>query len=571
MIPAFMDDRTPSGERDVFNMLAAGPDEWVALHSLDLAPWNRGRRTEVDFVVFVPDTGIVCLEVKSHDEIAFVNDRWMPADIKRSPFKQAADGRFTFYRRLRDLAPRFKHVPVVHGCIFPNARFDISPNLSVQPWELIDSICFRSFSSSIAFCTHLRSGIVEAIEADDNLSMMRGRLTAQQVDDIASLCLPVQKRRPDKRDEIRRREDQLERTLREQQKPVLQLAKLNDRNVVFGGAGTGKTLIAMEVARRAAEDGQRVALLCFNRLVGEWMRQSMEQTGFPPNLVIGRATQVMAEIAGISVPRDPPAQFWEDELPALLEESLTDPDLKSMALFDCLVLDEAQDVLARTKLWNCLTQFLENGARRGRLVLFGDFQNQVLANEQEMTKNLEALHSASQFVRWELTENCRNYPIIGESAVRLSGFTNPVYTGFMRSGGSVDNYDISFYADDDEQSEQLAALLNDFKSKGFKSAEITVLSFRSASKSAASRLDSAQFNLRPAWQSGRHTCYTSVHSFKGLENKVIILTDVVLGSHDFQRHLFYTGLTRATEAVRILCDRTSQETLTAWLTTSNKS
>ena len=107
LIPSFFDDRTPPGERDVFNMLAAGPDDWVALHSLDLAPWNRGLRTEIDFVVIVPDTGVLCVEVKSHDAISFENDQWYPPEIRRSPFKQASDGRHTFYRRLRELAPQF--------------------------------------------------------------------------------------------------------------------------------------------------------------------------------------------------------------------------------------------------------------------------------------------------------------------------------------------------------------------------------------------------------------------------------------------------------------------------------
>ena len=51
LIPSSMDDYTPPGERDVFNLVAAGPDDWVALHSIDLAPWNRGLRTEIDFVI----------------------------------------------------------------------------------------------------------------------------------------------------------------------------------------------------------------------------------------------------------------------------------------------------------------------------------------------------------------------------------------------------------------------------------------------------------------------------------------------------------------------------------------
>ena len=84
LIPSFMDERTPPGERDVFNLLAAGPDDWVALHSLDLAPWNRSLRTEIDFVVIAPDVGIVCLEVKSHENITFDGLRWFPETIARS-------------------------------------------------------------------------------------------------------------------------------------------------------------------------------------------------------------------------------------------------------------------------------------------------------------------------------------------------------------------------------------------------------------------------------------------------------------------------------------------------------
>jgi hypothetical protein len=118
LIPFSMDDQTPPGERDVFTYLAGGPHDWVAIHSLDLAPWNRSRRTELDFLVIVPDIGLLCIEVKSQDTISFDGSRWQPATIKRSPFKQAADAAHTFHRRLSELAPRFRHVPVVHCCVF---------------------------------------------------------------------------------------------------------------------------------------------------------------------------------------------------------------------------------------------------------------------------------------------------------------------------------------------------------------------------------------------------------------------------------------------------------------------
>jgi hypothetical protein len=567
LIPSFLDDRTPPGERDVFNMLAAGPDDWVALHSLDLAPWNRGLRTEIDFVIIVPDTGLLCVEVKSHGAISFENGQWSPPEIKRSPFKQASDGRHTFYRRLRELAPQFSHVPVVHCCIFTNARFDLSPNLSVPTRDLIDARVFRTFANAEAFCADLRARMRDSVEAEDNLRPLARRLSPAQVESIISVCLPVQRRRPGTREEIQRREQEVERLLRVQQKPVLQLVALNDRVVVSGAAGTGKTLIAMEVARRAAESGRRVGLLCFNQLVGDWMREQVQHgTVVLPNLISGRAIRIMAEMTGVTVPRDPSPRYWDKELPDQLEERLTDPDFRTTASFEYLVVDEAQDLLARPLLWECLTRFLDGDIARGSYCLLGDFENQVLGERQPMDEALAAIRSVGRPATYRLSENCRNYKIVGESAVRLSGFPKDVYSGYMRSGGGFQNYDIFFYSDEREQQERLALWLKEFRVQGYRPGDITVLSFRTSDDCAAARLAATGIKLRPAWQhAADSTAYTSVQAFKGLENKVIILTDVVLGEPHFHRHLFYTGMTRANESVRVSCDKRSQQTLASWL------
>ena len=101
-------------------MLAAGMDGWTVLHSLDLSPWNRGLRTEIDFVIIVPDQGILCVEVKSQESITFDGERWQPASITRSPFKQAADGRYTFYRRLASLRDNLGMCPSCTCVFFPD-------------------------------------------------------------------------------------------------------------------------------------------------------------------------------------------------------------------------------------------------------------------------------------------------------------------------------------------------------------------------------------------------------------------------------------------------------------------
>jgi hypothetical protein len=272
----------------------------------------------------------------------------------------------------------------------------------------------------------------------------------------------------------------------------------------------------------------------------------------------------------VQVPADPPKQFWDRQLPEMLEERLTDPDFKAVAQFDYLVLDEAQDILARPRLWQTLIHFLVGGLERGAFALFGDFEHQVLADQERMRDSLAALDATSGPAHWALSENCRNYRIVGETAVRLSGFGGTVYSGYMRIGGDVRNYDISFYEDEQSQLEKLARWLQDLEAQHYEASEITLLSFRADHLSAAAGLRSQGHRLRPARQSGETASYASVHAFKGLENKVIILTDVDLEGQDFQRHLFYTGITRATECVRILCNKKSQATLMRWLSENSE-
>jgi hypothetical protein len=202
---------------------------------------------------------------------------------------------------------------------------------------------------------------------------------------------------------------------------------------------------------------------------------------------------------------------------------------------------------------------------KGAFTLFGDFDHQVLTDREPMDQALKALDAYSQPVRWKLSENCRNYRIVGDTAVRLAGHSDSTYSGYLRTGGGVHNYDIFFYEHEDVQLDKLGQWLKEFKVQGYKPSEITLLSFRADYSSAAARLKFTGYKLRPAWQAGDLTAYASVHAFKGMENKVIILTDVVLDDVDFNRDLFYTGMTRATESVRVLCDKRSRETLYGWL------
>ncbi len=99
MIPSVIDPQAPASERRVFEALRDLPEteRWTVLHSLGLSNAYSGNYGEIDFVVFIPKVGIVCVEVKgggvSHRDGVWTTRNRMGevATLKRSPFRQAQD------------------------------------------------------------------------------------------------------------------------------------------------------------------------------------------------------------------------------------------------------------------------------------------------------------------------------------------------------------------------------------------------------------------------------------------------------------------------------------------------
>ena len=76
--------------------------------------------------------------------------------------------------------------------------------------------------------------------------------------------------------------------LTEEQYYLLDLLGGNARCLFEGAAGTGKTLLALEFARRCSRSGDRVLLICFNRLLGDWFANEIRATATGMNVTAGR-------------------------------------------------------------------------------------------------------------------------------------------------------------------------------------------------------------------------------------------------------------------------------------------
>ncbi len=110
-------------------------------------------------------------------------------------------------------------------------------------------------------------------------------------------------------------------TLTEHQAVIPDAIKLLHRVEISGGAGSGKTFLAVEQARRLSARGQRVALVCYShglasfleRITAKWRRrQQLAYVGeFHALGVQWGAPQGPDE----SLRTDETAQFWEHDLP----------------------------------------------------------------------------------------------------------------------------------------------------------------------------------------------------------------------------------------------------------------
>ena len=135
--------------------------------------------------------------------------------------------------------------------------------------------------------------------------------------------------------------------LTEHQAVVLDAIQLLNRVEVRGGAGSGKTFLAMEQARRLSAKGQRVALVCYShglasfleRVSAKWPRR--QQPAYVGEFHDLGKLWGAPDPPDESVRSEETVQFWEHDLPLQMTELAE--QLESGHRFDSIVVDEAQD------------------------------------------------------------------------------------------------------------------------------------------------------------------------------------------------------------------------------------
>ena len=399
MIPKVLrDDVESEAERLLYRKFQDElSDAYTVIHQ---ARWigrrwgKRGQDGEADFVILHPEEGILVLEAKG-GEIRLDGEQgtWITKQGKnerilpQSPFTQAADSKYALRDLLlgvRGLKNQLLHF--VHGVALPHVQVPSQGLGPDAPRErILDANDLQHVTSWV------RTALASVDLPDLDLRPLGKDGVEKIVDTLAvSRVLPVHA--PSVAHEVR----QKRATLTDEQYDVLRSLATRRRGRVRGGPGTGKTLLATEMARRLAAAGRRVLLVCFNAPLGGHLKETTKDLEGVTACHFHELCRMKAVEAGFGqrlLGRESRTLF-EETYPEVLFDAAT----KLEQPYGAIVVDEAQDFLEGW--WAPLEAWLVDG-EHGALYLFEDQDQQLKeGGEVEGPDNLEGAQI--------LTRNCRN-------------------------------------------------------------------------------------------------------------------------------------------------------------------
>lgn len=527
-------ENMPLSERMVYEYLEKLPDTFYVFHSVQwLKRTNKWQSTwkENDFLIFNQKLGGLVLEVKGGDikfyDGAFhqINSQTGEENIlsekkRNDPLTQAIDGAYR-YRRLLDgigcgLRDKF---PIEVAVWFPMNSIEKKRN------EF--PLAYRDAGKAILGNEAFSKGNLAINEVFDSYSSREkvGDISDKEfqkiLDSIAQdfhlTAVPSVYREEIDKTFIR---------LTNEQKGLLDYISEQRTATIQGVAGTGKTIIAQEAARRFADDGRKVLFLCFNKFLFSDL-----QRRYPyENVTYYNIHTFISKYSGCK-----DLSILEKRIDELWKINIDNLD------FDDVVIDEAQDFENDEILY--FKELMDD--KEGHFLVFYD-KNQLLttAKVPEWITNSEC--------RLVLTKNCRNTVEIAKTAYNVIDVEfNPKMSMVSGEPTSIcfvkGNY-VPVLA-------RLISLLKD-DSYGFENGDITILSMKPENASLMGDVDNISKTpvLHERSQSG--IFYTTSKKFKGLESKVVIVVDVddKCFIDEAQKRNFYVACSRATHKLVLFVD-----------------
>ena len=527
MSPTLLPSRptfTTVSERRVWEMLRdqLGPDD-VLFSGQRISAHDKDH--EIDIGVAFADGGIVIVEVKGsrvwcEDGEWWIERRNGPERIH--PVKQAREAQYAL-RAWLDQDPRWgRRTDLRWGHAVVLAYTDVHDDFALpdaQRWQ----VAGRGDLANIA--GFLRNIVV----AQTNNKRLLNH------DDLFALTDALNGRGLPQRDLIgaaAEREDEVER-LSAEQAVILGAARLLNRVEIRGGAGSGKTWLAVEQARRLSREGKRVALTCYSRGLAAWLERRVATLPRKERPAYVGTFHNLGVEWGVPTGREDDSNFWEVELPERMVGLGAEQPVGR--LFDAIVVDEAQDF---ADLWWPAALAALKDEDSGGLYVFSDEGQRVFSRFGGPPAGLVPL---------VLDQNLRNTRQIAESFSTLA----PIR---MRLG-DVDGPEITFVECSvgealDVAEDHVDVLLE----AGWRPEDVALLTTGSRHPEQKARQAAGPSQYWDTFWDQEQVFYGHVLGFKGLERPAVILALNEAEPAERSRERLYVGLSRARDQLVVVGD-----------------
>lgn len=547
-------------------LIKNSPKDWIILYS-KIWLWKKYsynessiKEGEVDFIVIVPGLGFMCLEVKSARKYKIDRGHWSRWDSKRNAWETYTKSPVHQCRRnLHSLANKLEEkfrgnrLPCAYesAVVFPQGKADAQFALG-EDEILVDAGSLDNLVTKIkdSLSARLREG-------------MSGN--TKEVEQL--LCPPEIKIEPALSLNIGRQERALF-SLTQGQFEVLKSMRRNRQLSVIGGAGTGKTILAIRRAQELMDQGLRVVYICFSTKLSDWISSSLKlNRGSVATNYHKLAKQYIKE-SGLPWPskgEEIPDEFWITKIHELFLNAIE--RLGSAGKFDAVIIDESQDFSEEHAM---VIHYLWNGNEDGHLYQFGDEKQIVFGGK---------LFEHEEVPECVLDKNCRNTKQIALICKRI----------MSDAGVSSDASEIDLLPSGTSpvcingskgmhfRKTVIAKTINSWIEEGLRPSQIAVLSPMRTNSLIEQDNDSDEIikvgglpftRNHQLWQKNNACLIDTIKGFKGLESDAVVITDIpeIDTTASFALEDAYVGFSRAKhELVAVSLDDSATATLLRWM------